>query len=573
MRLGLSRVGRVRFALVRCAVVGLVGTSVVVGCQATGDSGDTPPVEVEEGGTVVLPPPSTSDEAGPASDAGAKDSGKADGGDAGKDSGPPSPVAGSACTTSDAIVSRTCGKCGKQESICQASGDAGLVWSEYGPCAGEVGTCLPGTTQPCGNCGTQTCTSFCGWGACTGQPVGHCTPGAIQNTTAGCPTSGYRSRTCKTTCTWGPYATTCDGATAVDLFAGGPGAHSTFMKSTDGKMFAWGLDADSQLGDSQTTNKSKMVPVPITNVVSLAVGGGSTYGFACAAFADTSAKCWGYNSTSYTLGDGVTSTSLTGVTPTGFDTDVTTMVAGYAHGCGLFADGTAKCWGYNTYGQLGNGNTTTQKSPVAVGLTDITKLYSGYYTVCALKGDAAYCWGYNSDGQVGDGTTTSKSTPTEVLPSGVASIAPGYYTTCAVMTDGTAKCWGDNLDGALGNGANTDIHTPTTVVDIDGAGASLSGVAEICSGYKFSCARLDDGRVACWGYNAAGQLGIGSTTSSNVPKAVSGVTTATKLACGYYHACAIEAGGRVKCWGDNLYGQIGNGAMPTDATTPQLTVF
>lgn len=65
--------------------------------------------------------------------------------------------------------------------------------------------------------------------------------------------------------------------------------------------------------------------------MSLAVRGGASYGFACAAFAGGSAKCWGYNSASYTLGDGVTSTSQTGVTPTGLDADVKTMVAGYAH--------------------------------------------------------------------------------------------------------------------------------------------------------------------------------------------------------------------------------------------------
>ncbi|MBS2013384.1 MAG: hypothetical protein JST00_10880 [Deltaproteobacteria bacterium] len=561
----------------RCAFAGAVGTSVIVGCTASGDTGETPPAEDPEAdsGGAVLPPPGDPVEAGPATDAAGKDSGKTDAGDAGKDSGPPAPVEGAACTTPDTIASRTCGKCGKQETICQAgTADAGLSWSEYGPCAGETGTCLPGTTQPCGNCGTQTCTSFCGWGACTGQPLNHCAPGTIQNTTAGCPSSGYRSRTCSTACQWGAYSTSCQGATAVELWAGGPGAYSTFMKANDGKLFAWGLDEDGQLGDSQTTNKSKMTPIPINDVVSLGIGGGTTYGFTCAAFGDMSAKCWGYNSTSYTLGDGVTSTSLAGVTPTGFEANVTAMVAGYAHGCGLFADGSAKCWGYNIYGQLGNASTTTSKTPVSVGLAGITAIASGYYTVCALTGDAAHCWGYNNSGQIGDGTTANKTSPTMVIPSGVAAIAPSYYHTCAAMSDGTAKCWGDNASGSIGNGTSgADVTSPTTVVGIDGVGASLTDVAEVCAGYGHSCARLTDGRIACWGANTAGQLGIGSTTSSNVPKAVSGITTATKLVCGYNHTCAIETSGRVKCWGDNAYGQVGNGALPTDATTPQVAIF
>lgn len=577
MKLGLARVRSIRFGLLRCVAAGVAATAVVVGCSATGDPGevgtDVDPAG-EAGPGTVLPPPSNPGEDA-STDARPRDSGKdASKTDAGKDSGPPAPTPGTACVTRDAITSRQCGKCGKQETICEARDAGGLAWSEYGPCAGEAGACLPGETMACGNCGTQTCTNFCGWGTCGGQPVNSCAPGAIEQTTAGCPTTGFRSRTCAATCQWQPFSATCSSVTGVDLWAGGPGAHSTFMRATDGAMYAWGLDANGQLGDSLTTNKSKVVPVPVGNVVSLGVGGATGYGFTCAAFADTSAKCWGTNSTLYGLGDGVTSTSLTGVTPTGFGTNVVTMTAGYTHACGLFSDGTAKCWGYNFYGQLGDTTTTTSKIPVAVSLTGITKLASGYYTVCALKGDAAYCWGYNLYGQIGDGTETARSTPTLVIPSGVASIAPSYYHSCAVMADGSAKCWGRNSGGAVGNGTSgSDVTTPTTVVGIDGIGASLSGVAETCAGYDHSCARLTDGRVACWGANSSGQLGIGSTTSSSAPKVVSGVTTATKLVCGYNHACALEADGRVKCWGDNAYGQIGNGGLPTDATSPQLTTF
>ncbi|CAN5823548.1 hypothetical protein BH11MYX4_BH11MYX4_39750 [soil metagenome] len=572
-KLGLAWVTSKKSGLLRGAGAALIGASVIAGCAATGDGTDIPATEepVEAGPAAVLPPRSPGDDASTAPRDGGKDSSVKP--DAGKDAGPPAPVPGSACKTLDEISSRTCGKCGKQEAIC-VTGDAGLFWSEYGPCEGELGACLPGATLACGNCGTQTCSSFCGWGTCTGQPVNSCAPGAIEHTTAGCPTSGFRSRTCAATCTWSSYSATCAGVTAVDLWAGGPGAYSTFMLAADGKLYAWGLDAKGQLGDGTTTNKANIVPIPINDVVSLAVGGGTTYGFSCAAFGSGSSKCWGYNSATYTLGDGMTSTSLTGVTPTGLEANVKTMVAGYGHGCGLLADGAAKCWGYNTYGQLGNGTTTTSSTPIAVGLAGITQLYSGYYTVCALTGDAAYCWGYNTYGQVGDGTTTSKSTPTLVLPSGVASISPSYYHSCAVMTDGTVKCWGDNGNGSIGTGTTgANVTTPTAVVGIDGIGANLSGVAEVCAGYDHSCARLTDGRVACWGYNSSGQLGVGSTVSSSVPKAVSGITTATKLVCGYNHACAIEGTGRVKCWGDNAYGQIGNGTLPTDATTPQIATF
>lgn len=567
-----------RRALASVAVVSLL---FYAACSADGGAGvGDPPNDVDAATDpgVVLPPPSNDPDAG-------KDSGKDaappkdGGGDGSTDGGPTAPAPGDPCTTADAIVSRMCGKCGKQEAICQpgAGSDGGaLAWSEYGPCAGEAGVCLPGTKQACGNCGTATCTNYCTWSACGGQPANSCSPNSVESTTAGCPTGGFRSRTCQPTCQWTSYSLTCDVPQATELWAGGPGAYSTFMKSSDGKVYGWGLDARGQLGDGDTTDKPKMKPIPFGGVLSMALGGGTSYGFGCAAFGGTGAKCWGYNSTSYTLGDGVTSTSLTPIVPTGWETNVTQVAAGYAHACALRTDGTAQCFGYNTYGQLGNASTTTAKTPVAVGLTGITALTSGYYTVCALKGDEAYCWGYNIDGQVGDGSTTNRSSPT-LVGTGFASVAPGYYHTCAAMTDGSATCWGENLNGELGDGNGgagaASIKTPIPVVGIDGIGA-LSGVSDVCTGYGTSCALLADGRVACWGRNADGQLGIGAVTPamSNVPKAVSGITAATKLTCGYKHACAID-GGKVKCWGDNQYGEIGNGGMPTDATTPQVTTY
>jgi alpha-tubulin suppressor-like RCC1 family protein len=374
------------------------------------------------------------------------------------------------------------------------------------------------------------------------------------------------------------YSFSCSATQAADLFAGG-GGYSTFMRATDGTLYAWGRDHQGQLGDGNSglnLVKSTIVPAwSFSDPVTLQSG---TYGSTCATFPNGSAKCWGFLST-YTLGDGSTQSSLTGVTPAGFNANVVSMHAGNAHGCGLFADGTAKCWGYNFFGQLGNGSTAQSTYPVTVGLTGISGLYSGVNTLCARKDDAAYCWGNNSNGQVGDGTLTNRSTPTLVIGTGVASLAPGNFHSCAAMTDGTAKCWGQNTSGEVGSGTGgngaANVTSPTTVVGIDGVGQSLAGVEEVCTGSSFSCARLTDGRVACWGKNDLAQLGIGSKTPGmwNVPKAVTGVTAATKLACGYQHACVIDAGKKVKCWGDNQYGQIGDGQVPATATTPQFPLF
>jgi len=203
--------------LLGCIVAGLLGTFAVVGCSASGDTGDfgdlatdTDPTEQESTGT-ALPPSSGDDDDDdtPTSkaDAGKKDAGKDAG--KGKDAGPPPPEPGDTCTTVDQTVSRSCGKCGKQQALCQEV-NGKLEWSDYGPCSGEVGTCTPGSTQACGNCGTQTCSNSCGWGTCTGQPANSCAPGSVQYTNASCSGGGYKNKTCSATCTWGNFSSACE---------------------------------------------------------------------------------------------------------------------------------------------------------------------------------------------------------------------------------------------------------------------------------------------------------------------------------------------------------------------------
>lgn len=199
------------------AFAGLFGAAAVVGCSADGggagiDQGvdpNQPDPNAGTSGSVV--PAKTPD--GTQDDSGVKDAGKKDSGpkpEAGVDAGPPPPVEGSACAMPNAKASKSCGKCGKAETLCIAQ-DGGSTWGTYGMCLNEVvAGCVPGTTQPCGNCGTQTCSAFCGWGACTGQPAMACPAGSVDYTTASCGTANtYRARTCDATCQWGNYSGTC----------------------------------------------------------------------------------------------------------------------------------------------------------------------------------------------------------------------------------------------------------------------------------------------------------------------------------------------------------------------------
>lgn len=313
------------------------------------------------------------------------------------------------------------------------------------------------------------------------------------------------------------------------------------------------------------------------------------------------------------LDDGCGTSSIAGLT-----------VAGNGHTCTALASpdpGPVRCWGFNGYGQLGDGTTVDRATSVAVSvLTAVGPVIgAGWDHTCAYDNALAglYCWGANDHGQLGDGTTIARSVPVRVdLPARVIQVEGGWWHTCALDETNTVWCWGEG--DYTGTGIRTTVTRPAPVAGLTGTpieiavgrfhgcarmadrtvrcwglnnrgqvGQSdlgvaylaavsvpgLSGVAQIIAGGNHTCALLDDRTVRCWGDNARGQLGDGTMTDRSAPVAVVGLTGVSHVALGSEHSCAvIGTGSDIQCWGYDLFGQLGyDGALEVCSAGPCST--
>jgi alpha-tubulin suppressor-like RCC1 family protein len=348
-----------------------------------------------------------------------------------------------------------------------------------------------------------------------------------------------------------------------------------------GGVECWGLSNYGQLGNGTTTNS--VVRGNVTGLGSgsgvIAISAGGLHTCALTGSAGSpggGVECWGYNYEGE-LGNGTTTTSspygvLTPVNVTGLGSGVIAISAGDKSTCALTSAGGVECWGYNGYGALGNGTTTDSHVPVNVtGLSSgvIAISAGGFGHACALtSAGGVECWGNNNYGQLGNGTTSNSDVPVNVtgLSSGVIAIAAGYAHTCALIGSvsspgGGVECWGNNYNGQLGNGTTTDSDVPVNVTGLS------SGVIALAAGggYGHACVLTSAGGVECWGYNADGELGNGTTTESHVPVNVMGLSSrVSKIAVGYGRTCALTSAGGVECWGG---GSLGNGTT-TNSSVP-----
>ncbi|MBO9662541.1 hypothetical protein [Dokdonella sp.] len=354
------------------------------------------------------------------------------------------------------------------------------------------------------------------------------------------------------------------------------GFDHTCALSRGGAPLCWGDNQLGQLGVGVTASAPNPTPLAVVGLAgeasTFSAGGYHT----CAKLASGGVQCWGYNGDGE-LGDGSTTSSTLPVDVPALDEDDARLSAGGQHGCAITDAGAAKCWGWNAHGQLGDDSFVDRLAPVAVaGLDgDVASIAAFDSHTCALTADGGVkCWGYNYFGQLGDGTYADRRVPVDVadLPLGAMAVATGAEHSCALLPDGTATCWGRNDHGELGNGAV--VHSTAIPVSVDG----LLGAQALAAGAHHTCALAAAGTVKCWGLNNHGQLGDGSTEDSTSAVDVAGLGEVVAIGAGYFHTCALTVAGELKCWGANDRGALGNGAtadrhVPTSVLLGQSLAF
>lgn len=350
------------------------------------------------------------------------------------------------------------------------------------------------------------------------------------------------------------------------------GSKHSCARLSNGAVKCWGGNESGQLGDGSTVDSSSALGVlGLPGAISRIAAGGT---HSCALTSDGAAWCWG-DDVFGQLGDGATNSSgQAPVLASGLSSGVSQIAAGQMHSCAIVINGLVKCWGYNDYGQVGDGSTTHRDVPAsASGMVDATHLsLSSWHSCALLENGQARCWGLNS-GTLGDGRFEQSTMPVAVLGNHtfqqLASSLSSGVTSCGLRDDGQIWCWGKDLSpqgsGHLGDGGSQRVLVATR---INAAGTSLR---ELALGGGHTCARSASGTARCWGANAEYQLGDGSgrqalqPVTANLPAAISSLTSGLANTCATLPSVTRGnvATQNLYCWGKNTHGQLGPGHYDT----------
>lgn len=346
--------------------------------------------------------------------------------------------------------------------------------------------------------------------------------------------------------------------------------HSCIQRNGGVKCVGMGLSG--QLGNAaDLSSETPVVAYPENSGVTAIAAGG----LASCAIKSGGLFCWGNNGSNQ-IGDGTSTSRNSPVEVFAINSGVEKVAMGSRHTCAIVAS-ELWCWGVKIYGQVGDGTTSFlgQSTPIKIASlgTGVTDISLGENHTCAVKDNGVWCWGLNSSGQLGDGTLVNRNVPTRALPdaSAITALSLGNTHSC-VISSGELKCWGSNRFGQMNDTLiSTSKSTPFTVFD------ATHQVTHLASGFLNVCVAKANKDVICWGGGMLGNGFVGSSVTWSSPEQVVGLATGVEklsktelLGDGsHFQSCAIQNGG-LKCWGANASGFLGDGTT-TSSRSPVTT--
>lgn len=297
----------------------------------------------------------------------------------------------------------------------------------------------------------------------------------------------------------------------------GAGDQFSCARTYGGTGYCWGDNTSGAGGTGSASNSPLVSPAAVTALTGAdEISVGDKH--ACARISDGTVKCWGAN-TRWALGTNTPPYTAFAAIPISVSgvTSATAISSGALHTCALISGGTVSCWGANDGGTLGTAAAGSDSvSAVQIsGLAGVSKIDAGSGFTCAVLTDGTVkCWGTGTSGQLGGGPKTNSATPVTVSGiTGATQVSAGDKHACAVLANSTVKCWGLGSSGQLGDGTTQDRPTPVAV-------SQLTTVAKVSVAGSVSCALKHTGGVLCWGDGTDSRLGGASNASSSVPKTV-----------------------------------------------------
>ena len=358
------------------------------------------------------------------------------------------------------------------------------------------------------------------------------------------------------------------------------GTEHTVAIATNGTLWAWGTNSNGQLGTGTSISFS-VIPVQVgtaNNWSDIAAGTDFTIAIRTSGLLDNIKTLWAWGSNgSGQLGDG-TFIGKTVPTQIGTSPNWSQISASTTHSIAIndtstpFTPGNKTLWGWgrNNVGQLGNGITANQNTPIQIGTAiDWGQVAAGgSYSIAQKTNGQLFAWGLNNVGQLGINSTATTTARTQIGTDSdwSSNIIAGSVHTLAIKNNGTLWAWGLNTSGQLGNGLTTNTLLPIQI-------GTATDWAKVVVGTEHTVALKTNGDVYTWGKNDVGQLGIGT----NIPNLARNLIEANvaSISARNTHSFVVKTEGRLKSWGTNLFGELGIGSttavnIPTEVVCPAV---